>query len=89
MNKEQIKVRLYATAEIRIPVTTEIDVVEFRDWYEEERGPLVEVESDDLLAFINDNIDSRQDTAATFPKPDVDVHELLTFDIDEVEILCD
>ena len=82
-----IKVRLYATAEIRLPLTTDIDLTEFREWYEEEHGPLVEVEADDLLAFINCDIDSRQDTAANFPKPDVDVHELLTFDIDEVEIL--
>lgn len=84
---ESIKVLLCATVEIRVPLKTNIDLTEFREWYEEEHGPLVEVEADDLLAFINCDIDSRQDTAANFPKPDVDVHELLTFDIDEVEIL--
>lgn len=84
---ESIKVLLCATVEIRVPLKTNIDLTEFREWYEEEHGPLVEVEADDLLAFINSSPDTECETNALFPKPDVDVHELLTFDIDEVEIL--
>lgn len=87
MSTEQVKVRLFATAEIRIPLDTEINLDEFRGWYEESSGPLAEVEPDDIVEFINASPDDQYDFSAQFPKPDVDVHELLTFDIDEVEIL--
>ena len=35
MTSGRIKVRLYATAEIRVPLVTEIDLDEYRDWVEE------------------------------------------------------
>ena len=87
MSSERVKVRLFATAEIQVPLDTEVNLDEFREWYEESGGTLAEVEPDDIVEFINASPDDQYEFSAQFPKPDVDVHELLTFDIDEAEIL--
>ncbi|MGO1566486.1 MAG: hypothetical protein ACTHXC_00550 [Brachybacterium sp.] len=84
---DRMKVRLYATAEIRVPLVTEIDLDEYREWVEQSGDVLVEIEPEGLLEWLTDSPDDEYDLAAEFPKPDVTKHDLMSFDIDELEIL--
>ena len=83
----RIKVRLYATAEIRVPLVTEIDLDEYRDWVEEGGNGLYEIESDDVVEFIKSSPESEHETHAQFPRADPVWHELVSFEIDEAEVL--
>lgn len=85
----EIKVRLYATCSIKVPLDTEIDLDEFREWHEESAGgfdPGV-IEPHLVVEFINASPDDETEYARQFPVADPTVHEVLSFDIDEAEIL--
>lgn len=85
----EIKVRLYATCAIRVPLDTEIDLDEFGEWHEESAGgfdPKV-IEPHLVVEFINASPDDETEYARQFPDPDVNTHEILSFDIDDAEIL--
>ena len=61
----QMKVRLYATCELRVHVDTEIDLVE----------------------FIKASPDDEYEVSAQFPAASANQHEVMSFDIDEAEVL--
>lgn len=87
--REQIKVRLYATCEIQVPLDTEIDLYEFAEWYEESGAVFApeDIDTDAIVEFINASPDTEYDTGAQFPKADPSEHEILRFTIDEAELL--
>jgi len=87
--RDQIKVRLYATCEIRVPHDTDVDRDEFIEWYEES-GAVFDPEDIDtgkIVEFINASPDREYEMCAEFPTPDVYAHEIAVFDIVEAELL--
>lgn len=86
---DQIRVRLHATCEIRVPLDTEIDLAEFTEWYEESGAVFSpdDIDADSIVEFIKASPDDEFEMNAQFPNPDAYSHEILSFSIDEAEVL--
>ena len=85
----QLKVRLYATCELRVHVDTGIDLAEFIEWYEESGAVFDQddVDADAIVEFIKASPDDESEMNARFAVPNANHHEVLAFDIDEAELL--
>lgn len=84
---KRVNVELTASIEVQVSHKTDIDYDEFKDWYEEDGSTLTTVEPDDVIEFIRSSPDYEIDVQASFPKPNVDVHDVLDFTIEEAEVL--
>ena len=85
----QMKVRLYATCELRVHVDTEIDLVEFAEWYEESGAVFSreDIDAKAIVEFIKASPDDEYEVSAQFPAASANQHEVMSFDIDEAEVL--
>ena len=86
---EQIKVRLYAVCTLRVPLDTEIDRDEFREWYEES-GAIFDpddVDTDAVVEFIKASPDDEYEMNSQFPVASATTHEVQEFVIEEAELL--
>lgn len=88
MSKE-LKVRLYATCELRLHVDTEIDLDEYVEWYEESGAvfDLDDIDADSIVEFVNAGPDSEYEVLSQLPTANAAIHEVEACDIVEAEVL--
>ena len=88
MNKE-LKVRLYATCELRLHVDTEIDLDEYVEWYEESGAVFNpdDIDTVSIVEFINAGPDSEYEVLSQLPTPNAAIHRVEACDIVEAEVL--
>ena len=79
MSKE-LKVRLYATCELRLHVDTEIDLDEYVEWVEAsgEVFDPEDIDADSIVEFIKASPDDEWEMNARFPDPSALHHEVLS-----------